>query len=249
MCQTYKNELHCEKDQFFCDDPDFPDNNNNDNMQCIPEHWTCDGEPDCQNSADEHPTICPNITVEESINCLDEFPCKKSENSEDAEQICIPWELVCNNNRDCPEGDDEGIKCTESCNDIECEGENERCHGKPVDGEGTCVCDNGFKRDINGSCVDIDECQELKVPPCSQKCLNGIGKFFCDCAFGYALDRTGNCKAKSLHGKAFLYFSGVTEIRSQEISDNNQSALITDDHSKVQQAIGEKSNLIKFDPF
>ena len=73
-----------------------------------------------------------------------------------------------------------------------------------------------------------------------QKCLNGIGDFFCECAFGYKLDKSGNCKAESFHGKAILYFSGVTEIRSREISDNNHYALITDDHSKVRQAIGEK---------
>ena len=80
-----------------------------------------------------------------------------------------------------------------------------------------------------------------------QKCLNGIGDFFCECAFGYKLDKSGNCKAESFHGKAILYFSGVTEIRSREISDNNHYALITDDHSKVRQAIGEKYNLIHFD--
>ena len=80
-----------------------------------------------------------------------------------------------------------------------------------------------------------------------QKCLNGIGDFFCECAFGYKLDKIGNCKAESFHGKAILYFSGVTEIRSREISDNNHYALITDDHSKVRQAIGEKYNLIHFD--
>ena len=82
-----------------------------------------------------------------------------------------------------------------------------------------------------------------------QKCLNGIGDFFCECAFGYKLDKSGNCKAESFHGKAILYFSGVTEIRSREISDNNHYALITDDHSKVRQAIGEKYSLINFDPF
>ena len=80
-----------------------------------------------------------------------------------------------------------------------------------------------------------------------QKCINGIGDFFCECAFGYKLDKSGNCKAESFHGKAILYFSGVTEIRSREISDNNHYALITDDHSKVRQAIGEKYNLIHFD--
>ena len=101
---------------------------------------------------------------------------------------------------------------------------------------------------LNGTLMglDVDECEESKVPPCSQKCINGIGDFSCECAFGYTLDGTGNCKAESFHGKAILYFSGVTEIRSQEISDNNQSALITDDHSKVRQATGEKSNFIQF---
>ena len=61
------------------------------------------------------------------------------------------------------------MECAESCKDIECKGENERCRGNPnKGGEGTCVCDSGFKLDTNGTCVDIDECEELQVPPCSQ---------------------------------------------------------------------------------
>ena len=103
MCQTYKNELHCEEDQFFCGDPD---------RQCILERWTCDGNADCPNSFDEHPRTCPNSTIEKSNNCLHEFPCKKQAEEgfeEEAEQICLPWELVCNNDGDCPLGDDEGM--------------------------------------------------------------------------------------------------------------------------------------------
>ena len=61
------------------------------------------------------------------------------------------------------------MECAESCKDIECKGENERCRGNPnKGGKGTCVCDSGFKQDTNGTCVDIDECEELQVPPCSQ---------------------------------------------------------------------------------
>ena len=38
------------------------------------------------------------------------------------------------------------MECAESCKDIECKGENERCRGNPnKGGEGTCVCDSGFK--------------------------------------------------------------------------------------------------------
>ena len=72
----------------------------------------CNGNADCRNSFDEHPRTCPNSTIEKSNNCLHEFPCKKQaeEGFEDeAEQICLPWELVCNNDGDCPLGDDEGM--------------------------------------------------------------------------------------------------------------------------------------------
>lgn len=52
------------------------------------------------------------------------------------------------------------------------------------------------------------------------------------------MDNDGNCRAESRYPPAVLYFSGVTEIRSREVPSDNRYALITNDRSKVRQAIG-----------
>lgn len=48
----------------------------------------------------------------------------------------------------------------------------------------------------------------------------------------------GNCRADISYPPAVLYFSGVTEIRSREIPSDNHYSLITNDRSKIRQAIG-----------
>ena len=101
MCQSYKSNLHCEEEMFFCGD---------DEKNCIPERWKCDGNEDCPNGSDENHRTCPNITTTvQNTTCINEFQCKLTENSEDEEPICLSLELVCNNKKDCPLGDDEGM--------------------------------------------------------------------------------------------------------------------------------------------
>ena len=132
--------------------------------------------------------------------------------------------------------------CIDACTMVDCKGPHEQCHGHP-DQPGECVCLDGFQR-VNGSCVDVDECTSLQIPPCSQVlkrypylknalavrihmqyslfhtfqyCINGNGNFLCECEVGYQLDHSGNCKALSLTGPAVLYLSGATEIRSHKL--------------------------------
>jgi integrin beta 2 len=238
MCQNFKSD-YCgnDKDMFFCNDAD---------KKCIPQRWVCDGNNDCPNMYDENPRTCPNVTVKTSSCDRDEgFLCSIPDPDapkEDQVETCLSWSLVCNNKRDCPNGDDEGIKCVESCAKIECPGEHERCSGNPI-GEAVCDCDKGFQRATNGTCVDINECESLQIPPCSQKCVNEHGGFYCDCDFGYELDENGDCRAGDIYASpAVLYFSGNTEIRSREVNSDHYS-LITDDEKKVKQAIG-----VAFDP-
>jgi len=230
MCRNHKSE-HCAKDMFFCNDGD---------KQCIPQRWVCDGNDDCPNMYDENPRNCPNNTVANG-SCTDGFLCSKDlDPEEDQTEICLSWNLVCNNKKNCPNGDDEGVDCVNSCAKVDCKGDNEKCYGKP-NGDGMCDCDDGFRRD-NGTCVDVDECESLQIPPCSQRCVNKIGGFYCECDFGYELDENGGCKTYSSAGPAVLYFSGNSEIRSREINSDHY-ALITDDGKKVKQAIG-----VAFDP-
>merc|ERR1712168_1471281 len=230
MCRTRDLSDYCgnDKEMFFCNDAD---------KKCIPKRWVCDGNNDCPNMFDENERTCPNVTRETST-CDDGFLCSKQGDVE----TCLAWNFVCNNKKDCPNGDDEGIECVTSCAKIDCKGENERCRGNPK-GEGTCVCDQGFRLDSNGTCSDVDECNSLQVPPCSQKCINERGKFYCDCEFGYDLDDNGDCRASHRFADpAVLYFSGNTEIRSREVTSEHYR-LITADEKQVKQAIG-----VAFDP-
>ena len=101
MCQSYNSTLYCQEEMFFCGDSD---------RNCIPERWKCDGNEDCANGSDENHRTCPNITTTvQNTTCINEFQCKLTENSEDEEPICLSLELVCNNKKDCPLGDDEGM--------------------------------------------------------------------------------------------------------------------------------------------
>lgn len=151
MCLKYKNELHCENEFFFCNDTA---------KSCIPERWKCDGKADCPGEFDEHPMVC-NTTSNSSSHdsdCTDGFQCKDH-------PICLTWDLVCNNKADCPLGDDEH-ECATSCQNVNCAGSHQSCRGVP-NGQGSCVCDNGYQMLNDSTCVDVNEC-EMGMPPCSQ---------------------------------------------------------------------------------
>ena len=147
------------------------------------------GKDDCPNGYDENPKIC-NTTMEIE-DCSNGYQCKSSENSEN--DICLSWDLVCNNKADCPQGDDEGNSCFESCKNVDCKGPNQSCRGRP-DGQGVCVCGNGYRMLNDSTCVDINECQ-FGVPPCSQ--VRNLSPFF--------LIFLSNHSAVCLHIQLFIY--------------------------------------------
>ena len=66
---------------------------------------------------------------------------------------------------DCSDGQDESSNCTHSCSNVQCL-EHQFCQKSP-DGVGLCHCDDGYTM-INGTCSDINECEDLSHPPCSQ---------------------------------------------------------------------------------
>ncbi|PIK47253.1 hypothetical protein BSL78_15901, partial [Apostichopus japonicus] len=105
-------------------------------------------------------------------------------------ETCISVALVCNEEEDCPNGDDESNLCNaDSCETFN-GGCSQICQASPFGA--VCDCREGFR--INGTkhCVDINECDKLGV--CSQFCTNTHGGFVCRCAEGYTVipDR-GRC--------------------------------------------------------
>lgn len=49
---------------------------------------------------------------------------------------------------------------------------------------GTCPT-SGYKKDANGHCIDINECEIPGSCPATASCINLIGSFSCECKSGY----------------------------------------------------------------
>lgn len=77
------------------------------NDRCVPNWWKCDGVNDCGDSSDElgcsgTPTLIPDIppTEETPFVCLrSQFMCDSGR--------CISKAYVCDDTKDCPNGEDE----------------------------------------------------------------------------------------------------------------------------------------------
>lgn len=53
--------------------------------------------------------------------------------------------------------------------------------GTGEDIQGLCLkCENGYEKDKNGKCVDVDECKQTNI--CKFMCLNTAGSYSCMCA-------------------------------------------------------------------
>ena len=99
--------------------------------------------------------------------CFCYHRCKTSGNlDEDVMAKCIPWSRVCDSRADCPGKDDEGENCAKSCENVSCKGQQQSCKGRP-DGQGICVCNEGYQMTNESTCIDVNEC-EFPIPPCSQ---------------------------------------------------------------------------------
>lgn len=66
------------------------------------------------------------------------------------------------------------------------------CVNRP--GSFDCECDDGYRDDGTGQCLDIDECESSTACPAGAACANTEGSFTCTCRFGYTADGSGGCK-------------------------------------------------------
>ncbi|KYM87211.1 Fibrillin-2 [Atta colombica] len=56
-------------------------------------------------------------------------------------------------------------------------------------------CENGFKKNENLECVDVNECAEIESHRCQHECVNEPGGYHCVCRPGYELAEDGaTCK-------------------------------------------------------
>ncbi|XP_043916738.1 fibrillin-2 [Protopterus annectens] len=58
---------------------------------------------------------------------------------------------------------------------------NGRC--VPIVGSYRCECNMGFKQDVRGECIDIDEC--ASYPCINGDCVNTPGSYYCTCHIGF----------------------------------------------------------------
>jgi EGF domain len=72
-----------------------------------------------------------------------------------------------------------------SCDDLEC---GEDAHCEELEGEPTCVCDDGYDGD-GQTCTDVDECEDgLDECDDNASCTNTVGSYDCECFPGFIGD-------------------------------------------------------------
>ncbi|XP_053950646.1 low-density lipoprotein receptor-related protein 4 [Anastrepha ludens] len=201
----------CGPDEFTCN-----------NGRCILNTWLCDGYPDCSSAEDE---------VECHLQCdAGQFLCPAKKNITNL-KICVHQKHVCDGQNDCPLGEDE-VNCPHprTC------GENSPCEQLCITtakGREECACNLGFLMHENRkNCTDIDECQYITSPVCSQKCQNTHGSFICSCETGYVL-RPDLRTCKALGGAMTLVVANRWDIRRVQLSNNRYSAVVKGLHNAI----------------
>ncbi|XP_055385944.1 low-density lipoprotein receptor-related protein 4 isoform X2 [Condylostylus longicornis] len=201
----------CTEDEYACK-----------NGRCILNIWLCDGFSDC--SANEDETDC-------ELSCdPGQFLCSSKQNTTNL-KICVPQKHICDSHEDCPNGNDE-----KNCPTIQNCPKNSQCEQLCITthkGEKECACRSGFLPHPNKkSCVDIDECQFVNNPVCSQKCFNTNGSFRCGCETGYIL-RPDLRTCKALGGAVQLLVANRWDIRKVKLGKYQFSSLVKGLHNAI----------------
>lgn len=201
------------------------------NNQCVPFGQYCDGIDNCGDNSDE--LDCKNANVsfsslfdydeddyEEDIKDIkfileyDSKSCKLAELYCEPERKCIGLKQLCDGNRDCSDGSDEGGKCSERiCDGFGgCE---HFCQNTPHGA--SCYCPEHLLLDSDGkSCVSPQICEEFS---CSHICetLN-LNETRCRCTFGYQL-KSDNFTCESMDKKEpILMFSSRQIIKGVKLN-------------------------------
>ncbi|XP_076459739.1 uncharacterized protein LOC143292928 [Babylonia areolata] len=76
-------------------------------------------------------------------------------------------------------------ECSEEYTPRPCNEELKQCDN--LQGSYRCTCQKGYK-DVDGNCIDIDECSSSQSHSCQHLCDNVPGSYTCRCHFGFHLD-------------------------------------------------------------
>ncbi|XP_037724672.1 low-density lipoprotein receptor-related protein 4 isoform X2 [Drosophila subpulchrella] len=206
-----EHPLTCGSDEFTCN-----------NGRCILKTWLCDGYPDCTSGEDE---------VECHLQCdLGQFLCPTKQNITNL-KICVHQKHICDGHNECPAGEDEA-DCPKERKCLEPSPCEQLCIETNA-GLEECACRLGYVMDKNKvNCTDIDECQYLTSPVCSQKCHNTLGSFKCSCETGYIL-RPDLRSCKALGGAMTLLVANRWDIRRVTLSNNRYTAIVKGLHNAI----------------
>ncbi|VDK42328.1 unnamed protein product [Anisakis simplex] len=204
--------MSCSENQFMCDN------------SCLPLQWKCDGQKDCDDGTDEIEEECGLLHEEEdellNLPTREEYHQISLRNSfcSPSEYLCepgkcIPREKLCDNHKDCPNGDDEGHRCGE-CASYGC---SYSCVDNPDGAQ--CLCAEGEELAGDGrTCTDVNECDTHAAEVCSHKCVNTHGSFRCECFDGFDLSSDArSCRAKPDPYSSILFSLG-SEVRHMPLS-------------------------------
>ncbi|XP_022224795.1 low-density lipoprotein receptor-related protein 4 isoform X1 [Drosophila obscura] len=210
-CGIVEHPLTCGSDEFSCN-----------NGRCILRTWLCDGYADCSSAEDE---------VDCHLQCdPGQFLCPTKQNVTNL-KICVHQKHICDGHSDCPSGEDE-VNCPEEQSCFEPKPCEQLCI-KTKNGSNECACRLGYIMDKNRvNCTDIDECQYLTSPVCSQKCQNTLGSFICSCEMGYIL-RPDLRSCKALGGAMTLLVANRWDIRRVTLSNNRYTAVVKGLHNAI----------------
>uniref|UniRef100_A0AAR2M3L2 EGF-like domain-containing protein n=1 Tax=Pygocentrus nattereri TaxID=42514 RepID=A0AAR2M3L2_PYGNA len=173
---------------------------------CVSLSVVCDGQPDCQNGADERPEKCGGAKPKSCRSS--EFSCSNGR--------CVPHSWRCDHYRDCEDGSDE-----DNCSQNECEVNNGGCSHICLDRPLGFVCDcpPGMRLLQDTHCEEVDPCLDADV--CDQLCVQSSGSLTCGCEEGYQeTSESGRCL--STGDATGLVFSSSAEIGWMSSSGSDQ---------------------------
>lgn len=185
------------------------------NTKCITPSQLCDNRQDCDDGTDEGGPKCGDLNFNVTrpkfpiVSATCEYPSRLCDNN----TKCISVDQLCNEQPDCEDRSDEGMRC----GDMLCEHSfacSHDCHNAP---EGLiCSCPPHLHLQADRAhCLETHPCEAWGV--CSQICIPRGSRYKCMCIDGYVMQEDGfTCKSVD-SGRPYVIFSNRHELRGVDL--------------------------------